>query len=271
MTDLEIESSQNQLIFSSQEPIWKAVTISVFLLIGGVYCCLFGVLLVKDKHPFAIFVGILLECTFSVSTLYFIGKNFETVNYVFDRATNHFYIQKSSRLKISKPQTIKVPLELIFGIEIETVMDEGTGYYPRLILKSTYWRIYVGGNGQHQNAIDFVTAVANFLNVPYFSWRSPAPSPALPQQILEKVDSELFSWRYLQEAEIDRLRQHLNLYPDDAEAHLSLGFLLYYVNKWLNRKKAIVCLQQAENLFECQQNSDRAIIAKALAVYISWN
>ncbi|MBD2304642.1 hypothetical protein H6G17_03800 [Chroococcidiopsis sp. FACHB-1243] len=177
---------------------------------------------------------------------------------------------------MSKTQIIEVPLELILGIEIETASgnaaDSEISYYPRLILKSIYWCIYLSGfNGEYQNAIDFATAVANFLNIPYFLVRSPAPSPTLPQQILEKVDSELFSWRYLQEEEIDRLRQHLNLYPDDAEAHLSLGYLRYYINKWLNRKKAIIHLQQAEKLFEIQHNSDRAVIAKALKAYISWN
>jgi hypothetical protein len=42
--------------------------------------------------------------------------------------------------------------------------------------------------------------------------------------------------------------QHLSNYPQDAEAHQDLGISLYLLYPFLNRKKAIIYLQQAEKL-----------------------
>lgn len=68
--------------------------------------------------------------------------------------------------------------------------------------------------------------------------------------------------------EIDRSYQHLSQYPQDAEAHQDLGIALYLLYPFLNRKKAIVYLKQAEKLFEAQQQPDRAAVIRVLQVLV---
>jgi hypothetical protein len=200
---------------------------------------------------------------------FFAVRVFKASTFTFDKSRDCILWEQRSFLRRSTTKSVEFPTHLIAGVEIMVSTDmEETGYYPRLILESIYWRIPLNSNGRYENAVTLAKTLAQFLSIDYFPDESKAPIPTWLQKTSSCAEPWQPHWQYLQN-EADRLRHHIIQYPQDAEAHQDLGIFLYCSNR-LNRNESVVYLQQAEKLFELQQDKDSAAIARLIQALISW-
>jgi hypothetical protein len=259
-----IEHNANKLVLSYQRIWWHGLLISTIFILGGLFFFLIGLVAIDRAEGLAI-----LLCgmgTISIlGGIFWIIKFPKISTFTFDKSNNSVLWEE--RVLASQParQSMKFPISSIAGIEIDT----SEAYYPKLILERIYWRIPVDSDGSYETAVKISEIISQFLNVAYFTDESKAPVPTWKQKILAGAILYQSSWKYIED-EIDRLRQYLSQHSQDAETHQDLGILLYFSSR-RNRQEAILHLQQAESLFEIQQEFDRVALAKIVKSLVSWS
>jgi tetratricopeptide (TPR) repeat protein len=265
-----IEKTQQRCILRWQKSLWCALLINIIFIPFGSLICWLGFLFLYANYPSGI-IAVVSGSVIILAGLYTIIVDAEINTYTFDKVENSILWERQNRL-IKYTKSIEFPCHLICGVEIKSVSpDEGAiTYYPRLILASIYWRIPLKSDGNYESAVSIAKTLAEFLDIPYFSHKLPAPTKRFFITIPENQKSGLFDWQNL-ENEVENLRQKLANNPDNAEAHQDLGTALYHLNRWQNRKQAVTHLQEAERLFESAQDSNSQEIAKVMKTLISWN
>jgi tetratricopeptide (TPR) repeat protein len=266
-----IEKTQHRCILRWQKSLWCALLINIIFIPFGSLICWLGFLFLRANYPSAI-IAVVSGLVIFLGGIYTIIVDTEITTYTFDKAQDSILWEKQNRLINLHPKSVEFPCHLICGVEIESFSGDegGISYYPRLILASIYWRITLKSDGDYESAISIAKMMAEFLDIPYFDRKLPAPTKRLFITIPETQKSGLFYWQYL-ENEVENLQQNLANNPDNAEAHQDLGIALYYLNRWQNRKQAVTHLQEAERLFESAQDSDSQTIAKMMKTLVSWN
>ncbi|MEJ1934133.1 hypothetical protein WDZ92_28385 [Nostoc sp. NIES-2111] len=265
-----IEQSQHRLILRSQKSLWFPLLVSLTFIPFGLFLCFLGLALQRANYPGII--GVVSGCVIVVGGLYTIITDTEITTYTFDKAKNSILWERQNRFPRLNTKSVEFPCSLISGIEVEDASgsEGGIAFYPSLILASIYWRILLKSDGRYESAVGIARRIAQFLNIPYFANKLEAPTPTLDMKIRENLKPGQYSWQYL-ENEVERLRQQLVHHPLDASIHQELGISLYYLNRWLYRNDAVTHLQQAERLFDSQQEFYRAAIARVIKILVSWN
>jgi len=261
-----IEHNKNKLVLSFRRSLVTHLFVGIsFILVGS----FFGVisLLLAHHSEGAWLLSSGMGIVQIVGGVFWI-TNFPKVNTLtFDKARNCFLREQRTLPNQFVHQFIEIPLHLIIGVEIASShgsADSPDSYYPNLILDSVYWRIHLDSDGRYDAAVKLAKLISQFLEINYFPDESKAPLRVWDQKSLEGAAPYQFHWKYFEE-EIDRLRQHLSQHPSDAEAHQELGILMRS-----SRKEAIDHLKQAENLFEVQEDIDRAVLARVLQDLVNW-
>jgi hypothetical protein len=265
-----IEHNQDRLKVSFRDSFWFGLLFGIAFVIGGLFFSTLGLALRQFEGNIppigwvlSLGVGILL----TVSGPIWMVKLTQTSTFTFDKRKNCI-VWEQHDIRNAVIQSVDFPLHLITGITIETSSDaDSVGYYTRLILAPLFWRIPLNSNGDYQSAQILVKLLTEFLNVAYFPDGSKAPVRRRTMQDLGHSELKQEGWKYL-ENEIERLSQQLSQHPENAEAHQDLGISLYLLYPFLNRKKAIIHLQHAENLFETQLELDHAAVARVLQALI---
>jgi hypothetical protein len=260
-----VEHTQDRLVLSLHRSFVKSLFIGISFALGGFFFCLVGLLLIHQTEK----TGILpfgIGCTLIVAGVFWVIKYPKKITVTFDKSRNCILWEHHTVPSQPVKQSLELPIHLIAGVEIATAGDaETTSYIPKLILDRIYWRIHLDSDGCNETAAMIAKTVSQFLKVNYFPNESKAPLPIWEQKLLDGAAPYQFGWKYLEE-EVERLQQHLSQYPLDAEAHQELGILLRS-----NRKESTVHLKQAENLFEAQNELDRAILARVLQDLVNYN
>lgn len=266
-----IEKNQDRCVLHYQKSLWYTLLISIIFLPFGSLIFLLGFLFLRANYPAGI-IALVSGLVIILGGIYTIIVDTKVTTYTFDKAQNFLLWEKQNRLINLHKKSVEFPCHLICGVEIESFScDEGgITYYPRLVLALNYWRIPLKSDGHYESAISIAKMIAEFLGIPYFSQKLPAPKRQLFMTIPNNQTPWLFDGKYLED-EVEKLQQKLANNPDDAEAHQDLGMALYYLNRWKNRKQAVTHLQQAEKLFESAQDSDRQAIVKVMKTLVSWN
>lgn len=248
-----IEHNNDRLILSFQRSYTVNLVVGIGFALVGFFFFLIGLLLIRQKKGIWILsstIGIM-----GVAFGIFWVANFPKTNtFTFDKSRNHLLWEQQSLHSKAVSRSLEIPLHLIAGVEIASPFsgaDSPDLYYPNLILDNVYWRIHLDSDGRYDTAITIAKTVSQFLQLAYFSDESKAPLRLSNQKILEE--------------EIERLQQHLNEHPLDAEAHQELGILMRS-----NREESTAHLKQAESLFEAQQENDRAVFARVLQGLVNW-
>jgi hypothetical protein len=263
-----IEHHQDRLILRYQRSLIKGLTIGIVFALGGLFFCLLGLALIKQGEEVWVLPLGIGSISIGAGFLWII-KFPKVITFTFDKSKNCILWEQSTFQSQPVKPTLEIPINLIVGIEIATSdeTDAATGYYPRLILDHVYWRILLDSDGSYQAAEAIARIVAQFLNVAYFPDAAQAPAPKWKQKISEHAAPYQAGWKYLED-EVERLQQYLGQQPQDAEAHQELGIALYFSNR-SHHKEAISHLQQAERLFETQQQQDLAALAKIVLALVS--
>lgn len=264
-----IEHSQDRLTLQSSTALLGSLLICAMAVLIGFCFFLFGLALQQSTHAGIIWLGV--GSAIMVGIPFFAIEISKISTFTFDKSRDCILWEQHNLLKRAAKQSVEFPLHLIAGVEVVTdAMDsQRTSYYfPRLLLASVYWRIPLHSDGRYKSAVTLAKTIAQFLNIDYFPDEWKAPKPMLHQKILDNAEPGQFGWKYL-ENKAARLEHHIKQYPQDAEAHQNLGMALYRTNR-LNRKRAIGYLQQAEELFEIQQQKDCAAIARVLQALVGW-
>ncbi len=245
--------------------------LSVYFFSIGSLIFLHGFILVRANYPSGI-IALVSGCAIILGGVYAIIAHTEITTYTFDKAQDSILWERQNRLINLHKKSVEFPCHLIYGVEVESVSgDEGRiAFYPRLIMGLNYWRITLKSDDHYESATSIAKMMAEFLDIPYFDHKLPAPNKRFFITIQENQKSGLFDWQNLED-EVENLRRKLANNPDDAEAHQDLGMALYYLNRLQNRKQAVTHLQVAEKLFESAQDSDRLALAKVMKTLVSWN
>jgi hypothetical protein len=253
-----VEYTEDKLVLYFHRSLVKGLAIGISFALGGLFFCLFGILLFQQAEGVWI-MSFGIRSALIVVGIFWIVKFPKVSTFTFDKSRNCILREQRTLLSHSVNRSFEFPSDLIAGVAIATSeLTETTAYYPTLILDRIYWRINLDSDGHYDTAATIAKTIARFLNVNYFPDESKTPLPTWKQKMLERAQPYQPGWKYLEE-EIDRLRQHLSQYPFNARIHLELGILLRS-----NRKDATVSLKQAENLFEAQQDLDLAALARVL-------
>lgn len=261
-----IEHDQNKLVLCFRYSLITHFFVGISFILVGSFFSLIGLLLaLHSEGAWLLSSGIgILQIAGGVLWI----TNFPKINtFTFDKTRNCLLREQQTLPNQPVNQFIEIPLHLIIGVEIASPYssaDSPESYYPNLILDSVYWRIHVNSDGRHDTAVKLGKLISDFLGVNYYPNESKAPLRIWDRKSLEGAAPNQFHWKYFEE-EIDRLRQHLNQHPSDAEAHQELGILIRS-----NPKEAIDHLKQAENLFEIQKNIDRVVLARVLQKLVNW-
>ncbi|MFQ4145847.1 hypothetical protein [Chlorogloeopsis sp. ULAP02] len=266
-----VEQNQDRLTLRFQKSLWSVLLISITLIYFGLFLDLLGLALQRvNYHPGII--AVVSGCVMVAGGLYTIITDTEITTYTFDKTKDSIIWERQNWLRKLHTKSVEFPCHLICGIEIEDVSNSegGIAFYPRLILASIYWRIPLKSDGCYESAVKVAKTIAQFLDIPYFSNKSKAPTSTIDKEIWENLEPWQFSWQYL-ENKVERLRQQLEQNQDDADIHQDLGISLYYLNNRLYRKEAVTHLEQAERLFEFRQDSDRAAVARVIKTLVSYN
>jgi hypothetical protein len=264
-----LEHNQNRLILSFRDSLWCTLLFGITLTMGGLFFSILGIAFKQEDNllPIAWILSLGIGIILIFGGLLWIVKLTKTSTFTFDKAKNCI-LWEQHNLRNFVIQSVEFPLHLITGITIETSTDtESVSYYARLIIAPLFWRIPLNSSGDYQSAAILAKMLAQFLNVTYFPNESKAPAPRRTQKVAEHIEPWREGWRYIED-EIDRSYQHLSQHPQDAEAHQDLGIALYLLYPFLNRKKAIIYLKQAEKLFEAQQEPDRAAVIRVLQALV---
>jgi hypothetical protein len=264
-----IEQNLDKLVLRYQNSWWQSLLIGIIFILGGLFFWLFSLVLIEQaKSGWILLCG--MGTIFIFAGIFWAIKCPKVNTFTFDKSQNSVFWERRTLLSQSTQKSLEFPINSIAGIEIASFDDtDVTTYYPQLILKQVYWRIFLNSDGKYQSAVTIAKIVAEFLNVTYFADESKAPIPIWRQKTLANTIPYQFGWKYVEE-EIDRLRQYLSQHSEDAEVHQELGILLHFSSR-RNREDAIMHLQKAESLFEVGQELDRATLTKTIKLLVSWN
>ena len=264
-----IEKTQDRCVLRFQKSLRCALLINIILIPYGSLICLICFLFLRANYLPGI-IGVVSGFVIILGGIYTIIVDAEITTFTFDKVQDSILWERQNRLINSQPKSVEFPCHLICGVEVEGVSGDegGITYYLGLILALNYWRIPLKSDGLYDSAVKIAEMLAEFLDITYFSYKSPAPQQQPFMTIPKNQTPGLFDWKYIED-EVEKLQPNLATYPDNAEAHQDLGIALCYLNKWQNRKQALIHLQEAERLFESAQDSDRLAIVKVIKTLIS--
>jgi ribosomal protein S15P/S13E len=261
-----IEHNKNKLVLYFRRSLVARLFVGISFILVGSFFCVISLLLTRHSEEAWILSSGMGIVHISGGIFWII--NLPKVNtFTFDKARNCLIREQRALPKQPASQFMEIPLHLIIGVEVASPhsgADSPDSYYPNLILDSIYWRIRLDSDGRYDAAVKLAKLISQFLEVDYFPDESKAPLRVWDQKSLGGAAPYQFYWKYFEE-EIDRLQQHLSQHPSDAEVHQELGILIRS-----NRKEATDHFKQAENLFEAQEDIDRAVLAKVLQDLVNW-